>query len=138
MPSSLRFVLALLALAAVSGGTAVVVVYRQDDAAARIDAEALAGGHVDAGKSAIVRYGCGGCHAIEGVRSARGQVGPALDGLATHSEVAGRLSNQPDALIRWIRFPQQVAPGNGMPDLGVGEQDARDIAAYLYTLRPSP
>jgi len=28
-----------------------------------------------------------------------------------------------------------VIPGNAMPDMGVSEGDARDIAAYLYTLR---
>jgi hypothetical protein len=26
-------------------------------------------------------------------------------------------------------------PGVGMPDMGIGEQEARDITAYLYTLR---
>jgi cytochrome c1 len=36
---------------------------------------------------------------------------------------------------RWIQHPQQVAPGNGMPDLGISDIQARDISAYLYTLR---
>jgi len=35
-----------------------------------------------------------------------------------------------------IRDPQGVAPGNGMPNLGVSERDARNMAAYLYTLQP--
>jgi cytochrome c1 len=34
---------------------------------------------------------------------------------------------------KWIRDPQQVAPGTAMPDLNVGAQDARDITAFLYT-----
>jgi cytochrome c1 len=34
---------------------------------------------------------------------------------------------------RWIRDPQHVSPGTAMPDLGVGEGDARDITAFLYT-----
>ena len=33
----------------------------------------------------------------------------------------------------WIRDPQQVSPGTAMPDLDVGEGDARDITAFLYT-----
>lgn len=49
--------------------------------------------------------------------------------------VAGMLRNSPANLIRWIRDPQGVVPGNAMPDMGVTEADARDIAAYLYTLR---
>jgi hypothetical protein len=34
---------------------------------------------------------------------------------------------------KWIRDPQHVAPGTAMPDLRVGEGDARDITAFLYT-----
>ena len=38
-------------------------------------------------------------------------------------------------MIRWIQRPQDVDPKNVMPNMGVTDQDARDIAAYLYTLR---
>jgi cytochrome c1 len=38
-------------------------------------------------------------------------------------------------LIRWIETPQAIEPGTAMPNLGVTEQRARDMAAYLYTLR---
>jgi cytochrome c len=38
-------------------------------------------------------------------------------------------------MVRWIRDPQQVVPGNAMPDMAINQPDARDIAAYLYTLR---
>jgi cytochrome c1 len=34
---------------------------------------------------------------------------------------------------QWIRNPQHVSPGTAMPDLNVGERDARDITAFLYT-----
>lgn len=81
------------------------------------------------------RYGCIACHVVPGVVGARGQVGPSLAGVATRSIIAGRLSNTPDNLIRWIRDPQGVTPGTVMPNMGVTEADARDIAAYLYTLR---
>jgi cytochrome c len=60
-------------------------------------------------------------------------VGPNLDGFADRRLVAGALVNRPENLIRWIRHPQGVLPGTVMPDLGVGEQQARDIAAYLYS-----
>jgi cytochrome c len=95
----------------------------------------LTGGDVDRGKIAVARYGCDACHAIEGVPGAQGDVGPSLDGIAERTEIAGKLSNQPDNMVRWIREPQQVAPGNGMPNLGVDDRDARDMAAYLYTMR---
>jgi len=85
---------------------------------------------------AIRRYGCGGCHVISGVDDARGTVGPSLDGIATRAELSGGLANTPDNMVRWLRDPQGVRPGSGMPNLGVSEGDGRDMAAYLYTLEP--
>jgi cytochrome c len=49
--------------------------------------------------------------------------------------VAGVLANTPDNLIQCIRNPPDVDPRTAMPNLGIGEPDARDIAAYLYTLK---
>jgi cytochrome c len=135
MPYSLRFVLLLFGLAAVAGVASVVVLYGQDAAQARTTAEQIAHGDVDAGKAAIARYGCGACHQIPGVAGAEGAVGPSLAGFGIRSEVAGVLANTPPNLVRWLRFPQQVVPGNGMPDQGITEQEARDISAYLYTIR---
>jgi cytochrome c len=93
-----------------------------------------AGGDARRGARLIAAYGCGSCHAIPGVSNARGGVGPPLTRFAERTYIAGALRNEPAALVRWIRFPQHVEPGTAMPDLGVSEQHARDIAAYLYTL----
>ena len=49
--------------------------------------------------------------------------------------VAGHLPNTPPAMEEWIRHPRDVNPRTAMPDTGVTVTDARDIAAYLYTLR---
>jgi cytochrome c1 len=38
-------------------------------------------------------------------------------------------------LITWLRDPQAIVPGNAMPNMGLQDQQARDIAAYLYTLQ---
>lgn len=78
-------------------------------------------------------YGCGSCHTIAGVSGANADIGPKLADFADRRYIAGRLPNTVADLIRWIRSPQQVDPGNVMPDLNVSEQDARDIAAYLYS-----
>ena len=135
MPASLIFVLALLGIAAVAGIASIAMLYRQDAAQARTSAEALTGGSVKAGEVAITRYTCGGCHQIPGIPGAEGRVGPPLSGIGVRAQIAGVLANDPANMIRWIRTPQQVLPGNGMPDQGIGERDARDIAAYLYTLK---
>ncbi|MCC6829753.1 MAG: c-type cytochrome [Thermoleophilia bacterium] len=76
-------------------------------------------------------YGCGACHTIGGLRDASGRVGPELTGGDGHRAIAGRLPRTPGNLQRWIRTPQEIAPGSLMPDMGVTERDARDIAAYL-------
>jgi cytochrome c len=96
--------------------------------------QTVAGGDARRGARLIAAYGCGSCHAIPGVPGARGNVGPPLTAFAERTYIAGALRNEPVALVRWIRFPQFVEPGTAMPDLGVTEQQARDIAAYLYTL----
>ena len=44
------------------------------------------------------------------------------------------LPNTRDNLMAWIEDPQRIVPGNVMPVLGIDENDARDIAAYLHSL----
>jgi cytochrome c2 len=99
----------------------------------RMHAAAETGGDPRRGEALFIQYGCGSCHAAENVRTATGNVGPPLDGIATRAIVAGHLANNPANMERWIRDPQHVSPGTAMPDLNVGEGDARDITAFLYT-----
>jgi cytochrome c1 len=87
------------------------------------------------GKAQIVAYGCGSCHLIPGVSGARGLVGPPLTHFAQRAFIAGQVPNNSEFLVRWISVPQAIEPGTAMPNLGVSEHEARDIAAYLYTLR---
>lgn len=101
----------------------------------RGQARYVAAGNAERGPAAIRRYGCGSCHVVPGIREANGQVGPALDHYALRTYVAGMLPNTSENLVHWIAKPQEVQPGNAMPNLGVTDREARDIAAYLYTLR---
>ena len=98
-------------------------------------ARTLTGGDPGKGMIAIDKYGCGGCHTIPGVAGATATVGPPLTNIASRGVLGGHLTNTPDNMERWIKKPQQVDPKNVMPDLGVTDQDAKDITAYLYTLR---
>lgn len=97
-------------------------------------ARTVSGGDPSAGREAAVRYGCGGCHVIAGIPGARGRVGPPLSRVWERSYLAGQLPNEPETMTRWIRDPQALVPGTVMPNLGVSHDDARDIAAYLYSL----
>jgi cytochrome c2 len=88
-----------------------------------------------AGQLLLRQYGCASCHHIPGVAGARGNVGPPLDRIAKRVYLAGALPNTPENLARWIRRPEEVEPGTAMPDMQVTEQHARDMVAYLYTLK---
>ena len=101
----------------------------------RAAAETATGGNVERGVAAINRYGCGTCHTISGVSGANGQVGPPLTGIASRVYIGGVLENRPENMLRWIQNPRAVDALTAMPALGVTEQDARDIASYLYTLK---
>ena len=96
------------------------------------------GGNARTGRDAIRKYGCYACHTIDGVPGAHGLVGPPLDGVGNREFIAGELPNTPANLMRWIQHPRQVEPHTAMPEMGVTEQDSRDIVAYLYTLRSTP
>jgi cytochrome c2 len=87
------------------------------------------------GRAAVREHGCVACHTVPGVPGASGRVGPRLDRLREQAYIAGVLANSPQNMVRWIREPKEVDPRTAMPNLGVGEGDARDIAAYLYALR---
>jgi len=124
------FLAAVLFLVALIG---IVYEYVQQRERLRTHAAVEVGGDPSRGEAMFIQYGCGSCHALKNVRNATGMVGPPLDGAALRVIIGGHLSNTPENMERWIRDPQHVSPGTAMPDLGVGEGDARDITAFLYT-----
>jgi cytochrome c len=85
----------------------------------------------------IQQKGCGGCHTIPGVPGATGAVGPNLAGVASRSSIADGAvpNNGPDDLKRWILNPPAVKPGTAMPNLGLTDDEATKVVAYLETLR---
>jgi mono/diheme cytochrome c family protein len=95
---------------------------------------ALRPGLAERGRAALTQYACHACHMIPGVTGSRVYVGPPLQGIGGRALIAGRLPNSPANLALWVRDPRHVEPNTTMPVLGVPEQDALDIAAYLQTL----
>lgn len=85
-------------------------------------------GDAQRGKVLVDRYGCLACHDT-------GRVGPPFEHVGSRLYLAGHFANVPQNMILWIRFPQQLKPQTAMPNLGVSDRDARDIAAFLYTRR---
>lgn len=87
------------------------------------------------GSDLVKQYQCGTCHDIPGVAGADGNVGPPLHRIGTRTYIAGYIQNSPDNMADWIEDPQRALPGNAMPRMGIPQKDARDIAAFLYTLK---
>lgn len=87
------------------------------------------------GRKALQQYACVSCHEIPHVVGAINPVGPPLAGIARRGFIGGVLPNTRENMVRWLRNPQAIDPRTAMPDLGVSEADAQDIAAYLETLR---
>ncbi len=124
------FVVTLVALSALGGGVAACT----GSTPGREPPPQVEGGDPQRGSGLIQHYGCGACHIIPGVRGADGLVGPPLIHWARRGYIAGELENNGDNLVRWVEGPQEVETGTDVPDLNVTEQEARDIAAYLYTI----
>ena len=72
---------------------------------------------------------------IPGIAGADANAGPPLHRVGTRTYIAGYIQNSPDNMAAWIEDPQKALPGNAMPRMGIPQKDARDIAAFLYTLK---
>lgn len=95
----------------------------------------VSGGDPTRGKEVIIRSGCGACHDIPGIPAARGRIGPPLATIGQRALIGGMLGNSPENLVQWIGNPRAINPGTAMPALGLTMQQARDAAAYLFSIR---
>jgi cytochrome c1 len=86
------------------------------------------------GRLALQAHECGVCHVIPGVQGARGRVGPPLDAYSRRVYLAGKFPNTPRMLVQWIQDAPSLAPQTAMPAIAMTEAQARNMAAYLYTL----
>ena len=87
------------------------------------------------GKQLIEQYGCNTCHIIPGIDGPNGMVGPSLEHVVSRQIIASSIPNTPQNMMAYIQNPQAANPQNVMPNLGIKPEEARDIAAYLYTLK---
>jgi cytochrome c len=95
-------------------------------------------GDAERGRALMSAYGCASCHAIPNVAGGNSRVGPPLWGMADRGYIGGVLPNTEEAMVLWLLNPRAVATRTAMPDLHVTEEHARDMTAFLYTLRAEP
>jgi len=119
---------AALVIAVATVATALLVVR----ASAKHTAPAGLLGDPERGRALVAKYGCASCHAIG--QDVQGMVGPPLNDIGARSYIAGRFPNIPHVMEQWLRHPQAMKPGTAMPELGIDQRDAADIAAYLGRL----
>jgi len=130
----MKWLMATVVVLLLAGATALWSNVRQRRHEIEQRAAWLTGGTPAHGRELFVRYGCGSCHAIPGVHQANGTAGPPLLRFGQRTFIAGQRRNTPQNLVPWLQHPQHIEPGTAMPEMGVTAADARDIAAYLYTL----
>src|SRR5450755_1931289 len=72
------------------------------------------------------KYACQSCH-IADYEKDKGYVGPALAG------VGDRLTSV--WMYRWLKNPNALLPGTPMPNFSLSDNEARDLTAFLATLK---
>jgi cytochrome c len=93
------------------------------------------GGSAKLGRQWIEKYQCGKCHSIPGIRHADGVFGPPLVAMGSRTMIAGNFPNTPENMVHWIQAPTSMKPKTDMPDLGISEQQSRDVAQYIESLQ---
>ena len=97
-------------------------------------APADATGPAAAGKALFAGSACVGCHTIKGVSA--GILGPDLTHFGSRTMLAaGMWPNTPDNVAEWVKDPQRLKPGVKMPALGLTDEQAKAVAAYLLSLK---
>jgi len=88
------------------------------------------------GQKLFLMKGCVGCHSLVALNAPKGLLGPNLANVGARTYIAaGTLPNNDENLAHWIRFPQDVKHGVLMPNLGVSEDEAKALVAFLRTHR---
>ncbi len=72
------------------------------------------------------KYGCQSCH-IADYKNDKGYVGPAL------TSVGNRLT--PEWTYNWLKEPNAFRPATLMPNFSLKDDEARDLTAFLMTLK---
>jgi cytochrome c oxidase subunit 2 len=87
------------------------------------------------GLALFLSTSCVNCHAINGT-TANAQVGPDLTHFASRRQLgAGIADNTPENVHRWLANPHQIKPGVKMPDFNFTDEEVKELAAYLETLK---
>jgi len=87
----------------------------------------------------VFMQGCNSCHAIKGT-NAMGMVGPNLTHFGSRTSLGAVMyKNDTEHLAKWIKYPQQMKPGNLMKleqaNMLLSDKDVTDLVSYLQNLK---
>ena len=86
------------------------------------------------GSQLFISKGCINCHAVQGVNTYN-RTGPDLSHIGSRTSIAaGMLPNTRENMIEWLRYTDTVKPGVAMPNLGLSQEEAESLTAYMQTL----
>ncbi len=95
-----------------------------------LDASALNADAAARGKELFyTKYACQSCHTAD-FKKDKGYVGPSL------ADVGDRLT--PVWIYKWLKNPNALTPGTMMPNPNLPDGEARDLTAFLLTLKVHP
>jgi cytochrome c oxidase subunit II len=88
------------------------------------------------GYQSFLRGSCPECHTVRGT-TATGDIGPDLTHIGSrHSLAAGVMRNHIGTMAGWIAGPQDIKPGNAMPDSDeYSGRELRALSAWLESLK---
>ena len=72
------------------------------------------------------KYGCNSCH-IADYKTDKGYIGPALAGVGNRLTAAW--------MYKWLKDPNTLRPGTIMPNFNLKDDEARELTAFLMTLK---
>lgn len=96
-------------------------------------------GSPEKGRQLFLTKPCVQCHTVAGLTQAPVLVGPPLNNMALRPTIAGEtIPNNPGNMAKWLMDPPSMKPGTPMPVLGLTEQEAQDLTAFLYAMPHNP
>ena len=101
---------------------------REAAAPAEVSGEAAEGARI------FQQQKCGDCHAVSPADT-RALTGPPLAHIDSRRLLGAEIANTPENLARWIVTPQEIKPGNRMPNPRLAAGEVRPLSAYLESLR---
>ncbi len=101
--------------------------------AARPTGRSTTGGNAARGRDLVETVGCKGCHVVGDDERMRKERGFSFDIAPELTRAGSKLD--PEWLYAWLKNPRAYRPKTQMPNLRLTDQEARDIVAYLMTMR---